>query len=134
MSFFAKNYAGLVKVISKFLQSGLKDKKIRTADLAAALTLVAGDDQELPVDEKLINGAFKFEDNRSVVPLHLLFDSLNSNDRAVLYVEKVRDRGADGRGRGGKTSVTIGVFSSVEKRQSRSQPSHQLGSGAPITF
>ena len=117
MSFFAKNYAGLVKVISKFLQSGLKDKKIRTVDLAAALTLVVGDAQELPVDGKLINGAFKFEDNRSVVPLHLLFDSLNSNDRAVLCVEKVRDRGADGRGKGGKTSVTIGVFSSVEKAE-----------------
>ena len=97
MSFFAK-YAGLVTVLSKFLnQSGLKDKKFKTADLAVALNLTANDDQEILVDENLINGAFKFDDDRSVVPLHLLFDSLNSNDRAVLYVEKVRDRGADGR-------------------------------------
>ena len=47
---FAKNYAGLVKVIAKFLnQSGLKDRKIRMADLAAASTLVADADQEVPV-------------------------------------------------------------------------------------
>ena len=70
---FAKNYAGLVKVIAKFLhQSGLKDRKIRTADLAAALPLVADADQEVPVGEQLINGAFKFDDDRSVVPLYLL--------------------------------------------------------------
>ena len=63
MSFFAK-YAGLVTVLAKFLnQTGLKDKKFRTADLAVALKLVAGDDQELPVDENLINGAFKFDDD-----------------------------------------------------------------------
>ena len=99
---FAKNYAGLVKVIAKFLnQTGLKDRKIRTADLAAALTLVADADQEFPVDGKLINGAFKLGDKRAVVPLHLLIDSLDSNDRAVLYVERSRDRGPDGKGRRG---------------------------------
>ena len=61
---FAKKYAGLITVLAKFLnQSGLKDRKIRTTDLAAALTLVAEADQEVSIDGKLINGAFKFEDS-----------------------------------------------------------------------
>ena len=133
MSFFAK-YAGLVTVLSKFLnQSGLKDKKFKTADLAAALKLVAGDDQELPVDENLINGAFKFDDDRSVVPLHLLIVSLGSNDRAVLYVEKKRDRGTDGKGKGGRRYTTIGVFSSVEKAEQVTAIS-PIGKWSPITF
>ena len=98
---FAKNYAGLVKVIAKLLnQTGLKGRKFRTADLAAALKLIADADQEVPVDGKLINGAFKLDDKRSVVPLHLLIVSLDSNDRVVLYVEKKRDREVGGRGKG----------------------------------
>ena len=67
---FAKNYAGLVKVIAKLLnQTGLKGRKFRTADLAAALKLIADAVQEVPVDGKLINGAFKFEGSRVVMPL-----------------------------------------------------------------
>ena len=99
---FAKKYAGLVTVLAKFLnQTGLKGRKFRTADLAAALKLIADADQEVPVDGKLINGAFKLGNERAVVPLHLLIDSLDSNDRAVLYVERSRDRGPDGKGRRG---------------------------------
>ena len=116
MSFFAKNYAGLVTVLAKFLnQTGLKDKKFRTEDLAVALKLVTNTDHEVLVDENLINGAFKFDDDRSVVPLHLLIVSLGSNDRAVLYVEKKRDRGTDGKGKGGRRYTTIGVFGNVER-------------------
>ena len=36
-----------------------------------ALTLVVEADQEVSVDRKLINGAFKFDDDRSVVLLQL---------------------------------------------------------------
>ena len=115
---FAKNYAGLVKVIAKLLnQTGLKGRKFRTADLAAALKLIADADQEVPVGEQLINGAFKFDDDRSVVPLHLLIVSLDSNDRAVLYVEKKRDRGAGGKGKGGRRYTTIGVFSNMTRAE-----------------
>ena len=66
-----KNYFGLVTVLSKFLnQTCLRGKRFRTADLAVALKLVVkAEEYGLEVDEKLINGAFKFEDNQSVVPL-----------------------------------------------------------------
>ena len=118
---FAKNYAGLVTVLVKFLnQTGLKDRKFRTADLALVLKLVAEADHNglgISVDEQLISGAFKFEYDRSVLPIHLLIDSLDSNDRAVLYVEKKRDKGVGGKGKGGKRYTTIGVFSNVTRAE-----------------
>ena len=62
---FARNYAGLVTILAKFLnQTGLKDRKFRTADLALVLKLVAEADHNglgISVDKQLISGAFKFE-------------------------------------------------------------------------
>ena len=110
-----KNYFGLVMVLSKFLnQTCLRGRKFRTADLAVALKLVVkAEEYGLEVNKKLINGAFKFDNNQSAVPLYLFINSLDSNDEAVLYVKKKRDRGTDGKGKGRKTCTTIGVFSNV---------------------
>ena len=85
-----KNYFGLVTVLSKFLnQTCLRGKRFRTADLAVALKLVVkAEEYGLEINEKLINGAFKFEDNKSVVPLHLFINSLDSNDEAVLSTSR----------------------------------------------
>ena len=47
--------------------------------------VVKAEEYGLEVNKKLINGAFKFEDNQSVVPLYLFINSLDSNDEAVLY-------------------------------------------------
>ena len=86
----------------------MRGKRFRTADLAVALKLVVkAEEYGLEVNEKLINGAFKFEDNQSVVPLHLFINSLDSNDEAVLYVEKKHDRGTDGKEKGGKRAQPL---------------------------
>ena len=59
-------------------------QEIQNRRPGCALKLVVkAEEYGLEIDEKLINGAFKFEDNQSVMPLYLLINSLDSNDEAV---------------------------------------------------
>ena len=91
-----KNHVGLVKVIAKLLnKTGLRDKKFRTADLGVVINLVSqadfNDGITISVDEKLINGSFKFDEaiedggRRSVLPLAVVVKDSRKARRWFLW-------------------------------------------------
>ena len=113
-----KNHGGLVKDIAKFLnRKGLRDNKIRTADLGVVISLILQADYNnritIPVGEKLINDSFKFEEDaedggrRSVLPLTMLLDSHDKHDKTFLLAEKRQEKREDGSY--GKTITTVYV-------------------------
>ena len=121
-----KNHGGLVKDIAKFLnRKGLRDNKIRTADLGVVISLISQADYNdritIPVGEKLINDSFKFKEDaedggrRSVLPLAMLLDSHDKHDKTFLLAEKRREKREDGSY--GKRITTIGVFSTVRNAE-----------------